>query len=140
MVRGLWDSQVDAIIDVKLGDADADTYKYEPMTAILTRWENTKKEKHGKLYHDERKLFSPFVLSADGILGREALVVLSQLIRFMAEKREESLLKVGGWIKGRIKIAVARSYSRMIRGYRLPSLLWERDPGWDPESGIRLAG
>ena len=28
MARGLWDCQVDVIIDVKLGDADADTYKY----------------------------------------------------------------------------------------------------------------
>ena len=25
MVRGLWDRQVDTIIDVKLGDADADS-------------------------------------------------------------------------------------------------------------------
>ena len=29
MVQGLWDCQVNATIDVKLGDADADTYKYE---------------------------------------------------------------------------------------------------------------
>ena len=27
MVSSLWDRQVNAIIDVKLGDADADTYK-----------------------------------------------------------------------------------------------------------------
>ena len=31
MIWGLWDRQVDAIIDVNLGDADADTYKYKPM-------------------------------------------------------------------------------------------------------------
>ena len=37
MVRGLWDRQVDAIIDVKIGDADSDMYKYEPTTALLTR-------------------------------------------------------------------------------------------------------
>ena len=39
MVQDLWDHQVNAIIDVKLGDADADTYKYEPMAALLARWE-----------------------------------------------------------------------------------------------------
>ena len=39
MIPGLWDRQVDAIIDVKLGDGDdADTYKYEPMTALLAWW------------------------------------------------------------------------------------------------------
>ena len=38
MVQGLWNRQVDAIIDVKLDDTDADSYKYEPMTALLARW------------------------------------------------------------------------------------------------------
>ena len=38
MVRGLWDFQVDAIIDVKLGDAEADSYNYEPVAALLAWW------------------------------------------------------------------------------------------------------
>ena len=38
MIRGLWDIQVESIIDVKLGDADADSYKYEPMAALLAQW------------------------------------------------------------------------------------------------------
>ena len=37
MFRGLWDRQFDAIIDIKLGDADADSYKYELMAALLAR-------------------------------------------------------------------------------------------------------
>ena len=43
MVEGLWDRQVNAIIYVKLGDGDADSYKCEPMTALLARWETIKK-------------------------------------------------------------------------------------------------
>ena len=90
VIRGLWDFQVDAIIDVKLGDADADTYKYkyEPMTSLLARWENIKKDKHGKHCNDQRRYVSLFVLSVDGIIGREALVVISQMSRLMAYKRE----------------------------------------------------
>ena len=80
MIRGLWDFQFDAIIDVKLGDSDADTYKYKPMTSLLVRWENIKKNKYGKHCHDQRKKFWLIVLSVDGIIGRESLVVLSQLI------------------------------------------------------------
>ena len=38
MIRRLWYCQVDAIIDVKLGDAEADMYKYEPMTVLMARW------------------------------------------------------------------------------------------------------
>ena len=37
MVLFLWDRQVDAMTDVNLGDADADSYKNEPMTALLAR-------------------------------------------------------------------------------------------------------
>ena len=38
MIQSLWDLRVDAIIDVKIGDADADTYKYKPKKALLARW------------------------------------------------------------------------------------------------------
>ena len=91
MVQGLWDRQVDAIIDIKLGDADTDSYKYEPMEVLLSRQETIKKDKHGKICHDQRKFVLPFVISVDGMLQREALFVFSQLSRFMAEKTEEPL-------------------------------------------------
>ena len=55
MIRGLWDLQVDAIIDVNIGDAETDMYKYEPMTALMTRWENIKKDKNGKHCHNQLK-------------------------------------------------------------------------------------
>ena len=70
MIRGLWDHQVEAIIDVKLGDADVDSYKYESMAALLAWWETIKKDKHGKHCHYQRKHFLPFVLSVAGILNR----------------------------------------------------------------------
>ena len=69
MVQYLWDFQVDSIIKVKLGDADADSYKFEPMVALLSRWEMIKKDKHDKHCHDQRKK-SPFVLSVDEMLGK----------------------------------------------------------------------
>ena len=62
MVCSLWDHQVNTIIDVKLRYADADTYKYEPMTSLLARWENINKDKHSKHCHNQHKHFSPFVL------------------------------------------------------------------------------
>ena len=74
------------------------------------------------------------------MLGREAPVVLSQFSRVMAEKRDKPLSQVRGQVNGQISIAVARYYSLITRGARLPSPLWERDPDWYPESGIGLAG
>ena len=74
------------------------------------------------------------------MLGREDLVVLSQLIRVMEDKGKNPFRKYGGGVNERITIAVARSYSWMIRGDPLPSTLREQEPGWDPELGIGLAG
>ena len=110
------------------------------MPKLLARWENIKKDKHGKHCNNQRKKISPFFLSVDGLLGGEVLVVISQLIQVMADKREEPLSQVRGWVNRRIAIDVARSYSRMICGAWLPSPLREQEPDWDPESGIGLVG
>ena len=57
MIRGLWDQQADAIIDVKIRDYDADSYKYEPIVALMDRWETINKDKHGKHCNDQRIVF-----------------------------------------------------------------------------------
>ena len=56
-IQGLWDKKVEANIYVKLGDADADSYKYEPMAALLDQWEAIKKDKNGMKCNDQRKNF-----------------------------------------------------------------------------------
>ena len=72
------------------------------MEELLALWEPIKKDKHGKHCHDQRKYFSPFVISVDGTIGRESLAALSQLSRFMAEKSQEPLLQVRRWVNGLI--------------------------------------
>ena len=57
------------------------------------------------------------------MIGKDSLVVLANLIPIMAEKMEEPILHVRGWINGRITITVAILYSRMVCGDRLPSPL-----------------
>ena len=54
MIQGLCDRQADSITDVKLGDADTDSYKYDPMAALLARWETIKKDKPGKHCHNQQ--------------------------------------------------------------------------------------
>ena len=57
----------------------------------------------------------------------------------MAEKMEEPISHMRGWVNGRIAIVVGRYYSHMIRGARLPSTLLERYLDWESGSGIGLA-
>ena len=55
-----------------------------------------KNDKHFKHCYDQRKHFSPFVLSIDGILGKEALVVLANLSQLMAKKKDEPISHLRG--------------------------------------------
>ena len=71
--------------------------------------------------------FSPFVLSVDGMMGKDALVVLSTLSLLMATKLDEHISHVTGWVNSRIKIAVSRSYYRVLYGARYLSLLQTRE-------------
>ena len=91
MIWGLWYWQAESIIDVKLGEADAGSYKYETMAALLDWWETIKKDKNGKHFHNRQKHFYLFAISVDGILGREALVLFANSSRIMAAKMDEPI-------------------------------------------------
>ena len=66
------------------------------------------------------------------MLGRETLVVLTTLSQLIAAKMDDPILHMQGWVNGGITIEVARVYSQIIHGDRLPSPLQDRDPDWDP--------
>ena len=139
MIWGLWYRHTDVIVNVKLGYDDADNYRLEPMEDLLDRRDKKNNYKHGKHLHNQQRHFSLFVISIDGILGRETLVLLTNLIWLMAEKTDNPILHVCGCINGPIEISVERSYSRIIRGTRLPGPLRDREPDWGPTSGLGLA-
>ena len=52
----------------------------------------------------------PFVLSIDGTLGKESLVVLANLSQIMVVKMIEPILHMRGLINDQVAIAVACSY------------------------------
>ena len=91
LIRGLQDRQTDSIIDVIIGNNDADTYRFDPMSELLAKWEKTNKDKHGKHCNEKQKHLYLFVISVYDTLGRESLVVLANLSRLMTAKMDESI-------------------------------------------------
>ena len=74
-----------------------------------------------------------------GMLSKEDLVVLTNLSQLMAEKLEEPISHVCGWVNGRIIIDTMRIYSHIIHEARLPIPLRYQEPEWNPVSGLGLA-
>ena len=45
LIRGLWESNTEAIIDIRLGDIEYDIHKKDKMKMLLARWEKIKEVK-----------------------------------------------------------------------------------------------
>ena len=80
----------------------------------------------------EMDTFYLFFFSVDGMLGKEAILVLITLSQLMTEKLNEPISHICGWVNRRITIAVARSCSRMICG------AWFYQSPEGPVSGLVL--
>ena len=70
LIRRLWEIQTDAIIDIRFGDAGAETYVKERMDTTVPRWDQMKNENHERHFHKAMEKISPFSLSVDVVLGK----------------------------------------------------------------------
>ena len=80
--------------------------------------------------------FSPFSISVDVMLGKEALAVLMTLSQLMAGKLEEPILQACVWVNNWITIVVLMSYYCINSVYSLTSTLQEKDMDWDSIFGL----
>eukprot|EP00957_Ditylum_brightwellii_P028195 2129152-Ditylum_brightwellii.AAC.1 len=67
-------------------DMDAKSYILKPLEKALLVWEKEKKAKYLQACLNQNKHFSPFVVLVDGMLGKEACMVLKQLSQKLAAK------------------------------------------------------
>ena len=60
LIRGLWEIQTGAIIDVRFGDADVYTYKYEPVDNLLDHLDKRKRVIMANIVMSNRYIFLHF--------------------------------------------------------------------------------
>ena len=76
-VRGVWQPQDLALLDIRVIDTDATSYAARPVRSVLADAEGVKKRKYATACDDRRSAFTPFITSVDGALGN----VLSSAIK-----------------------------------------------------------
>jgi len=121
LIRGLWSRGTDCILDVRITDTDAKTYQSKDPLKVLASHEKNKKKKYLAPCLAQPRHFTPFVVSADGLLGHEADAVVCKLAFTYAEKTDKPYSVVCGFMRNRISIAILRATHRCLQGSRIPS-------------------
>ena len=85
-VRGVWNTQTEALFDFRVVNTDAQSYASRPVAAVLETVAKAKKAKHHQVCIERRADFTPFVVSTDGVLHREAEHFLKRLAARLSAK------------------------------------------------------
>jgi hypothetical protein len=139
LVRGFWTRGTDVIVDVRVTDTDVATYRSLPPAKVLEKQEREKKKKYLEPCLQARRHFTPFVVSADGLKGREATVFLKRIAALLSEKWQRPYSEVCGYVNARMSIAIVRATHLCLRGSRVPAAqMSNRRPQWEDRAGLGL--
>ena len=93
-IRGVWQSQTVALLDIRVIDTDAPSYLHRDVASVLSSAEEEKKRKYNDAAEAWRASFTPLVVSVDGVLGREAECFIQLLADKIALKWKKHMLKL----------------------------------------------
>ena len=114
IVRSLWGNQHDGIIDVRLTNTDAPGYGDRDPKKVLQSAAKSKKTMYLDACFQQRRTFTPFVVSTDGMLEKEAKALLKTLSMMLAEKWQKPYSVVAGIVRSKIGIAVVRATNQCL--------------------------
>ena len=132
-IRGVWQPQTAALLDVCVIDTDAQSYASRTVDAVLCSAEQEKKRKYSAAVEDRHASFTHFVVSVDGILGHDAQHLMKRLCDQIAMKWEKSHSEVMGWVHARMAFAILCATNLCLRGSRVK---WRSGHGMDDGAGL----
>ena len=101
--------------------------------------ERAKKKMYLEACLQQRRHFSPFVTSVDGLLGVEAGATLKRLSAYLATKWRQPYSKTCRYVKSRISITLVRATHRCIRGSMVPAhKISLQCPQWEDGAELNL--
>jgi hypothetical protein len=136
LIRGFWTAGADCILDVGVTDTDLKSCCKQTPFKVSESQEKEKKRKCLGACLEDRRHFTPFVLSVDGLLGREAKTFAKRLAVKLAGKWQKPHSQACGYVKARLSMAAVRATHLCLRGSRVPAhnistrfLQWEDGAG-----------
>ena len=138
LLQNIFEAQRDCIIDVRVTDTDQPSQLKQSPEKEIKIQEKDKKTKYLKLCLDQRRSFLPFVVSTDGLLGKEARSLLKQISILLVGKWDKPYSVVAGIVHSRMSIAIVQASHHCIRGSRISYQSISREIEWEGGSGTGL--
>ena len=124
---------------MRVVNTDANSYWEKSPERCLEEAERIKKKMYLEACLQQRRHFSPFVASVDGLLGVEATDTLKRIASRLTSKWKQPYLKTFGYVKSRIAITLVRATHRCIQGSRVPAhKISMQIPQWEDGAGLAL--
>ena len=136
-IRGVWQPQTAALFDIRVVHTDAQSYVGRSVQAVLKSAELEKKRKYNQAAADRHMhaSFTPFVLSVDGLLAREADLTLQRFADKLSRKWDKPYAEIMGWMRTRLSFAILRATNYCVRGSRVK---WRSGVGMEDGAGLNL--
>ena len=101
--------------------------------------ERGKKQMYLEACLQQRRYFSPFLVSVDVLLGVEARATLNRLYSRLANKWQQTYSKTCRYVNSTIATTLVRATHHYIRGSRVPAhRISVQLPQWEYGSGLNL--
>ena len=124
---------------MRIVNTDAKSYWGRSPEKCLEEAERAKKKMYLEACLQQRRHFSSFVASVDGLLGVEAKATLKRIAISLATKWKQPYSKTCGYAKSRVAITLVRATHICIRGSRVPAhRISVQGPQWEDGAGLNL--
>ena len=86
--------------------------------AVLSSAERENQRK-SEAVEARRAFFTPFVVSVDGVLGREANYLLKRFADKLSQKWKNLYSQIMGWVRATMSFSIVRATNLCLRGSRV---------------------
>ena len=106
LIRDLWANGTDSVHNMRVVNTDANSYWERSPEKCLEEAERGKKKMYLEACNQQRRNFSPFIASVDGLLGVEATATLKRIANRLASKWKQPYSKTCGYVTSRNAITL----------------------------------
>ena len=86
MIRSLWHRDEDCMVDVRVCGVNQASCQSRKPEAVIKSAENDKKRKHLEPCLEQIRQFTPFIVSCEGMMGKEADTFVCRLAQCLSKK------------------------------------------------------